>query len=352
MTEHRTITINTASILKTVLILILLWFLFIIRDIIGIVFVAFVIASALDPMVDWLEKKRIPRVVSVATLAVVLLGILSSFAALIIPPLIDEIRQLATHLPDVYNAVTKLIIPFDVSGSQNGVVGPLERNLQSISQGLLQLTTGVFGALTSAFGSLAALITVLVISFYMTVEEQGMRKLIKAVSPSRYQPYLQQLVKRIQAKMGSWFRGQLLLSAIDGTLTFVGLTLLHVRFALILALLTAFLRIIPYIGPILSAVPAVLIAATDTSLFWGGVVGAYFLVYNQIVDNLVVPKVMQQTVGLHPILILVILLIGARLGGIVGTIISIPIGTIVAIFLQDFMDERRSKDNELEEAHA
>ncbi len=347
--EQHGINVSTTTILKVVIVVLLLWFLFLIRDIIAMVFISFVIASALDPWVDWLQERRIPRVASVTVLAIIILGLMSLLVVLVVPPLVEEIRLLTARLPELYAALARYF--YLAQGADQTALQALERNLQSFSQGLLQLTSGVFGAISTVFGGMAAFLTVMVISFYMIVEEHGFRKVIQSVAPARFQPYLAQLLQRIQRKMGSWFRGQLLLSAIDGTVTFIGLSVLQVRFALLFALLTAFLRIIPYIGPVLAAIPAILVAASE-SLVLAAIVLGFYLVYNQIVDNFIQPKVMQQTVGLHPIIILVLLLIGARVGGILGTILAVPLGTILAIFLQDFFEERRTRENQLEDAQA
>lgn len=343
--DGRTVTISSVTVIKTLAILAVLWFFVYIRDIVAMVFVAFVIASAIRPWVDTLQKRKIPRVASVALFAAVILGVISLMIVLIVPPLVDQIRQLTTHLPSVYESLSRFFVNQTSADSAQAIAG-IEKNLQALSQGLVQITSGFFGALSTVFGGFAAFLTVLVISFYMAVEENGTRKVLHSLAPDKYKPYLSRLVGRIEERMGSWLRGQLLLSAIDGSITFVGLTLIGVRYALILALLTAFMRIIPYIGPVVAAVPAVLIAASSSLMLGVGVI-IFFVVYNQIVDNFVVPKVMQQTIGLHPVIILVLILIGARLGGIMGTILSLPIGAIVAIFIQDFFTERRMRENAL-----
>ncbi len=338
------VSVTTSSIFKIMVILLLLWFLYVIRDVIGLVFIAFIVASAVDPWVDALERRRIPRIASIATLGILLLGIVSLAIVLLVPPLIDDVRALATGLPEVFTGIEKFFL--SSLGGTNAIVPELQKNLQSVSEGLLQISSGVFGALSGVFGGVAAMLTVLVISFYLTVEERGIRLLVRSVSPRQHHVYLAKLIATIQRQTGHWMRGQLLLSILVGLIAYVGLTLLGVPYALILSLLVAFLRIIPYIGPILSAIPAVLIALTVSPLF-SIIIVAFFLAYNQLVDAFVVPKVMQQTVGLHPVLILILLLIGARLGGIVGIILAVPVGMIVYIIVQERFIEQRSRRNTL-----
>lgn len=344
--EERSVTINTMTIFKVVLVGLVIWFLYTIRDVITILFIAFILSSALGPWVDWLEKRRIPRVAGVVAIAVLVFGILSLAVVLLIPAVVEEVRQLTNRLPEIYTAITGKLFTIGGGQDQTEILATIERNLQAVTRGLVQLTSGVFGTLSTIFGGVASFLTVLIISFYMIMEENGARKLIQSVAPVKYLPYLTQLIAKVQSKMGSWLRGQLLLSLIIGMLTFVGLSLLGVKYALSLAILAGFLEVIPFIGPVIAAIPAVFFAANESPLLALLTVALYLLI-QQLENNIVVPKVMQQTIGLHPIIILVSLLVGARLGGIIGMIIAVPLTAIIAIFLHDLFEERRAKANQL-----
>lgn len=338
--SERTISISTGTIFKTIIILAVLWLLFLIRDVLVMIFIAFVISSAIRPMVDRLQQWRIPRVASIIAIAAIFLGLLSLTVVIIVPALVTELHQLTLRLPDLYSSLATTLLPQATGVDQVSVVDAIQRNLQSISQGLLQLTSSLFGTLSVVFGGVASFLTVLVIGFFMSMEENGMRKLIQSVAPLKLQPYLIQLFSKIEGKMGSWLRGQLLLSVIIGTLTFIGLLALGVKYALVLALFAGFMEIIPFIGPVLGAIPAIFFAATQSPLLALLVLGLY-LVIQQVENNFIVPKVMQQSVGLHPIVILVALLIGGRLGGIAGIILAVPVATIISVFLVDLFDDRR-----------
>jgi predicted PurR-regulated permease PerM len=197
------------------------------------------------------------------------------------------------------------------------------------------------------FGGVASFITVLVIVFYMTVEQNGTKKFIQSIAPIKYQPYLLQLIAKIQNKMGSWLRGQLLLSLIIGITTYIGLSILHVKYAMLLAILAGVFEIIPFIGPILAAIPAVFFAATDSTIR-AFITAGFYVVVQQLENNLLVPKVMQQTVGLNPLVVLIAVLIGARIAGFLGVVLAVPIAAILAIFMRDVLEDRRTKDVKLE----
>lgn len=343
--SERAFTISTTTILKIALILLVLWFVYVIRDVLALLFVSFIMASGITPWVDRLQKLRVPRVVSVLGIYVVLFGIFSLVVVLIVPALVEEIRQLTQKLPDLARSLASVLPSFGGDG-QSTALDAIEKNLSTISQNLLQLTSGVFGTLASLFGGFASFITVLVIVFYMTVEEQGTKKFIQSVAPLKFQPYLVHLVNKIQERMGSWLRGQLLLSLIIGTTIYIGLAILGVKYALLLALLAGVFEIIPFIGPILAAIPAVFFAGTESWLL-AGLTAALYLIVQQLENTVIVPKVMQQTVGLNPIVILIAVLIGGRIGGFLGVILSVPVAAIIAIFLRDVMEDRRMKENEV-----
>lgn len=345
--ETRAINVSSMTIVKIVIALLLLWFLYIILDVIGIVFVAFIIAAAITPWVDALEARRIPRVASVIGIYIILLGTISIAIALIVPAVVDELGQLARRLPELFQSVSELFAPVTGLPNRDQALSTLQQNLDSLNKGLVEITSGIFNTLSSVFGGVASFITVMVIVFYMTVEQHGAKKFVQSFAPVKYRPYLIQLVAKIQARLGSWLRGQLLLSFIIAVVTYIGLLLFGVKYALLLALLAGAFEVIPFIGPILAAIPAVFFAATDRPIL-ALFVALFYLVVQQLENNILVPKVMQSSVGLNPIVILISVLIGARIGGIVGVIMAVPVAAILAIIFRDIFEERRVRDSRLE----
>lgn len=346
-TDTKAFNISTLTILKIVIIGLVLWFLYNILDVLAMLFVSFIIASSIGPLVDRFELWKLPRVASVVILYVILFGVFSLLLILLVPAVIDEIGQLATKIPDLYSSFSHWLFTVPGFPEKNEAVSTLQNSLETISSSLSQVTSGIFNTLSSVFGGVASFLTVLVLTFYMTVEKQGMRKFVSSVVPPKYQPYFVQLLNKIQEKLGSWLRGQLLLSLIIGVTVYVGLLLLGVKYALLLGLLAGAFEIIPFIGPVLAAIPAVFFAATESPLKALLVVVLY-IVIQQLENNIVVPKVMAKTVGLNPIVILVAVLIGARVGGVVGIILAVPVAAIIAIFLRDIFEERRMRSNKLE----
>ena len=187
----------------------------------------------------------------------------------------------------------------------------------------------------------------MVITFYMTVEEDGLKKFVRSIAPIEYQPYLVQKTNRIQIKMGGWLRGQLILMLIVGTLSFIGLTILGVPYALVLAVFAGLAEFVPFLGPIIAAVPAVFFAFSDSPWKAVGVI-IFYTVLQQLENQVIVPKVMQKAVGLNPIVVITVMLVGAKVAGLMGILLAVPATTIAWIFIGDLFQHKVEADNKLE----
>ncbi|MFH1598453.1 MAG: AI-2E family transporter [Patescibacteria group bacterium] len=341
--QNITFDISYKAIFKVLVVLLVLGFLFLIRQIVGIVIVAFILTSAIYPWVDFLQRKKIPRWIGVLTVYILLFGVFIVAVILIIPPITKEMSQLAVTLPQAYE---KMVTSFSESADP-AFYESLRASLQTVQESMAGLTSDIFSAAANVFGGIISIVGVLVIAFYMVVEENGIKKFIHSVSPVQYQPYLYQLTRRIQDKMGKWLQGQILLSLIIGILTAVGLWVLGVKYVLLLALIAAVFEVIPFIGPILGAIPAVLIALTQSPLK-ALLVIILFVIIQQLENNIIVPKVMQRSVGLNPIIVIIVMLIGATVAGFLGLIVAVPIAAIISIVASDFFDKRESQESQLE----
>lgn len=339
--------ISTATIVKIVLVVVVLALLWTIKEVLGILFVALVFASALDPWVDSLQRYRIPRGVSILAMVVVLLGVVGFVIAIVIPPLVSQISDIAGNFKDFvpqlesfYRSITQ-----DTDAS---IFNEIQRGLLNFSSNLTNVTTGVFGAVSGVFGGIVTFLLVMVITFYMTIEEDGIKKFVRSIAPIKYQPYLVQKANRIQIKMGGWLRGQLILMLIIGVLSYIGLVLLGVEYALVLAVIAGLAEFVPFLGPIIAAIPAVFFAYSDSPWKALGVI-IFFTLLQQLENQVIVPKVMQRAVGLNPIVVISAMLIGAQIAGLVGVILAVPATTIAWIFIEDIFEQKRAEDNRLEE---
>jgi sporulation integral membrane protein YtvI len=338
--KKTTIDISSLTLIKVLLIIVAVTFLFFIRDVILIVFVALILASAFDPWVDWLQKYKIPRGVGILFIYLIVIMVLGGAVYLIIPPIVIEVNQLAVDFPAYWEKISTNLNDFQSYSNSQGWGDNIQESLDAIQQSISSVTGGVFTTVFSFFGGIISFFIILVIAFYMTVEERAMKRVTRSFMPIKYQPYFTQLVNRMQEKIGRWLRGQLVLSLIIFLLVWLGLSLLGVKYALVLALFAGVTELIPYLGPFIGAVPAVFIAFTQSPQLALATVILYFVV-QMLENNIIVPKVMQKAVGLNPVITIVVILIGAKVAGVIGIILAVPVTTALGVLLKDLIDTKR-----------
>jgi predicted PurR-regulated permease PerM len=337
------INITTATIFKIILIFLLLYFLFLIKDILAILFISLILSSAIDPLVDWMQSKKIPRAIGVILIYLLLFVVIGGVIYLIIPPIAVEIGNISQKFPQYLDKLTAGYSFLKQFSAEHGYLGSIKDALGNVSNNLQNAVGGIFTTISGVFGGILSFFLVLVLTFYMVVEENAMKKLVWSLAPSEHQPYIMQLINRMQKKIGLWLRGQLILSLIIFIITYVGLLLLRVDNALVLALIAGLTEFIPYLGPIIGSLPAIFLAFTQSPIL-ALFVAILFYVIQQFEGNLIVPKVMQKTVGLNPIVSISVLLIGFNLAGFVGALLSIPVATAASVFIKDFFDSRASHE--------
>jgi len=332
MNERTTVNISTITVLKVLLVLLAVVFLWAVRNVILLLVISIIISSAIDPLADYLQSKRIPRSLSVLFVYAVFLGLIILIISMLVPPIGQQFKVISTT--DYYDSFISRIGIYRDNLNNLGIGKTIENSIRgftgTFADNLLQTTRGIVTGFVSV-------ITVLVISFYLTVQENGMKSLLKHLTPYKHQAYAAKLINRIQRKIGAWVLGQIILSAVIFGLTFIGLTLLKVEFALVLALIGGALEIVPFIGPFLSAIPAVFFAFLQSPALAVAVIILYVVV-QQLENHIVVPVVMSKSVGLSPVLIILGILVGGTLGGILGALIAVPIISGIAVFVNDVME--------------
>jgi predicted PurR-regulated permease PerM len=330
--DSLTIHISSLSILKILGVLVIIGFLYMVWDIIILLFVSLIFAASLGPSINWLEQKKIPRAASILLIYVVAVFFLSLVVVLLIPPITEQVDQLAATFPIYYERFIQL---FGGLGIENDISQTLQQNIQSVGKTLSGYTGSVVNTLSGVFGGLTTFFLVLVLTFYFSVKKDGLKNFIQSVTPAKYQKYTMQMFVQIQDKLGLWLRGQLLLSGIIFLVTWVGLLILGVKYSLVLALIAGITEVIPFIGPLIGAIPAVILAFLQSPLKALLVIALYFVI-QQLEGNVIVPKVMQKTVGLNPIIVIVVILLGAKIAGILGALLSIPVAVAVMTIAGDW----------------
>jgi predicted PurR-regulated permease PerM len=328
MNNKLKIDISTWMVVKIILIILGFWFLYAIREEIVLFFITLVVVAALAPLVDK-ASRFIPRVIAVIILSILVLGALVGIGFLIIPPMIEEIRLLAINLPIILNKFG----PF-YQAIQNSIAN-YQQSLFSLSSQIGSLTSGIYSTTLSFFSGIIAFLTILVLSFYMLLEKEILKKFLDQNLNIDHKERLYDLFRKIAVKLGSWVRGQLLLMIIVGVLDGIALVVLGVPYALVLAVWGGLTEVVPYIGPWLGLLPAFIIAFTISPIT-AVLVLIVYIVIQQLESQFLVPKVMGKAVGLSPVIIILAILAGAKLMGILGIIIAVPIAAGISVLIQEW----------------
>ncbi len=339
------ISISTGTIFKVIVIALALGFLWFVKEIVVMLLLAVLLASLIEPAVNWLHRRKIPRALSVLGLYIIIFALLAVSLILIIPPFVEQITQLSTNFGDVSTSISQWIGKAVAIGQQYGLAEGVQTSLQSLQGNINGLIGNVFSTISGIVGGVAALVIVMVLAFYIVIEEDAWRRVFRRVAPDEYQPYLTQLFGKMQTKMGMWLRGQLLLMLVIGIASYIGLLILGMPYALVLALFAGLMEMVPYAGPTISAIPMVLIGFSDSPLK-ALMVLLLCIIIQQVENNILVPKIMQKVTGLNPIVSIVALLIGFKVGGVAGAALSIPIATLVSVFVYDVFKEQASPGRE------
>jgi predicted PurR-regulated permease PerM len=336
----QTITISTGTIIRSILILLVLGFLYLIRDVLAMFFAALFLAALIDPFADYLERMHVPRGLAALIVYIIGLSLVAGAFILIVPPVLTELQNFssffAPFLPEIGNGH----IDYGELFSWEAMSQNIQQLIDTIrGAGVSAAVPELLQLGSTAFGAVVAVVVVLILAFFLVAEKTALVKAIAFVAPAEYQPFVMQVSGKMRESLGSWLRGQLLLMLAIFILTYIALSILGVPYALILALMAGLLEIIPFIGPWLSAVPAVILALSISpihALLTGGI---YFII-QMVENNILVPKIMQKVSGLNPIISLLAVLIGFRVGGVVGVILSIPLAMAISVFLGEIFRNR------------
>lgn len=317
----RKIEVSHKTIIFSVLFLLLLWFLFFIRDIIFALFAALLLMTILNPMVTKLSKIKIPRAVSIIVTYILVFGLFGVVIVSIVPPLVEQTTNFANSLPT--NLKNLGIFTY----FEGDVAKELVTRLGGIPAQIIK--AGV-----SFFSNAVSVLVVLVFTFYLLQARDKLDVQLGLFFGDEKRKELGKLIDRLEVRLGGWARAQIALMTIVGFITYLGLVLLGIPFALPLAILAGLLEIVPILGPFLAAIPLVIIGLSISPVMGLAVAALAFLV-QQLENYVLIPKIMQKSAGVSPIITLLALAIGAKLAGVFGIIISVPIVITLQVLLTE-----------------
>ena len=305
------------------------------RQILLGLFLAVVISSGLEGVVDMLEARvKLPRSVSVIFIFLAALIVFILIIYTVVPFLLVEINTIFAGVNASSLGAWSFLLNCQASQAVSATISGL-------SARLIASQTSPLSLFSNAVGSFGLAIAVIISSFYLSLGHDGVEKFLKIVTPPDYEETTMRIYSRSKHLIGAWFRMQLFLSLIMGCTVWVGLALLGVKYSFLIAVLAAFFELVPFLGPILSGAIAI-VAALLTSTTLAVYTLIFFLIAQQFEANILVPLLTRRSVGLHPVIVIVALLIGAEIGGILGVIISVPAAAVFQEVIQDWSNKKRA----------
>ncbi len=308
-----TIEINPKALLTFALILLGGWMLWQVRGLVLVLFIAYIISSALYPAVKKLEERKFTRLTALLSVYFVMIVFLVLLGVLIIPPMVSQTQKFASNLPAILESVTAFL---GLEAYTDQLTEALLGYASTISGFIVKTTVGIFS-------NTAELITVLIFAFYFLWERETMKKEFFALFP-KDKKKTKEVLNTIEKNLGAYVRVQLAFAFIVGTAVYIGLLLLQVNYSLALALIAGILEIFPIIGPIISLIIGTLVGFSISPLTGLSTFALFFLI-QQLQNNILVPRVIKQAVGLDPLVTLLALAIGGRLAGVGGALLAIPL---------------------------
>lgn len=336
--------ISTGTILKVIAAALGLFFLWQVRDVLILLLIAVTLASALEPLVAYLNDKKIPRAVSVLSVYLLIIAFLILIGYLVVPTVISQFAQLR-NTQDLAGEFQSRLGSSQLI-NQLHLSDVITKNFQSLTSQFSNVSDGFVKHTLGFFNGFIEVVTVMVVSFYLLAEKNGMKKFVYTLVPKQYEAEALHLVNRSQRKIGLWLIGQLIISAIVFTVTFIALSILGIKFALVLAILAGFFELIPYIGPIISAIPAIFFAFLQSPTL-ALVVLVMYVFLQKLEGYVLVPKIMEKTIGVSPLVILIAILTGYKLAGIFGILLAVPLVAVMNVVIEEWDNIKVLRENKV-----
>ncbi len=346
MDKHLNVTITSRTIIMAIIIGAAAYMLWILRGLLLLVLTSIIIASAMEPGVIFFRKRKIGRILAVTIMYVLVFGSFFGIIYFFSPPILADTQNFISTVPQYLNTLN---IPSVLGGSQLINTAASAHQSQSLFDTLYEFRSafsvdnseGAFRIISTIFGGIFSLFIVVVLSFYFAIQETGVADFLKIVTPSEYEEYVVDLWYRAQRKIGQWMQGQLLMSLIIAVTVYLGLVLLRIPDALLIAVFTAIAEIIPIFGSFIAGFPAVIIAYTSGGLIPALYVAGLFIVVNQFEGTLIHPLIVKKVVGVPPLLVLIAIIAGGDLAGFLGVLLAVPTAAIMREAISDYEKRKR-----------
>jgi predicted PurR-regulated permease PerM len=345
-TKNVNVTISTGTLMKIILMGVLVLAMIKLITIVLVVLTAIVIASFVQFAVQKLNPYIKNRTLSVFIIYILGIFVFVGLAYVFVPVFIGEmsslVSQIENYLPN--NNILHTFQPDTISGAK-GVVSTISQNgslsdiIKSTQELVTSLAGGFFDIFGQAFGGAFNLILIGIISFYLSIRDKGIESFIRIIIPANSEEYVIDLWSRTEKKIGLWIQGQMLLGLIIGVLTYLGLTILKVKYSFVIAIITAFCEIVPF-GIFIALTVATLFSYLSGGVTLAVLVFLLFFILHQFENYLIAPLILNKVIGISPLVVILSVLIGWELVGLWGVILAIPCAVCLFEFIDDLEKQK------------
>lgn len=309
--------------------------------------VSSIIAYSLNPIINYLEIKKINRLMGVLIVYLSILAVFFIVAFLIIPKSSIELKRLITNMPTYFEEVSKMVDNLytryystlgDLPPMFKGIETVILDNIVNIENAMGSAVKIFIGGIINTLSKFVSIVLTPILTLYFLVDKDFFKEKLQKLIPKKYRTDVMYLAKKIDYSLSRFVRGRLLMSLYVGVITTVVLMIMGIEFAFVIGFITGIADIIPYIGPLLGFIPAVFFAylSSPIKILW---VSIFFILIQWAENNILAPKIIGENLGMHPLIILLSIIIGGGIFGVFGMILSVPIVAVFKILFKFFREK-------------
>jgi len=342
MEKGQTLDISWGAITKVFVAIFAFYFIYLAKEIALWFFFAVAISVLLDPGINFLRKLYLPKIIAVLIVYFSIFGILGLLIYITAPIFISEMKQFIQYLPGYFEKINPVLRQFGVNAAQD-----LSDFTSVLSSTLEQSSQSIIKAITIFFGGVASTVSILTMSFFLSLEEGAVEKILLLLCPSKFEDQIRSIFERVQRKVAGWFGARLLACLFIGMASYIVFYMFGIKYAFILALISGVLNFVPYIGPWITSILLItLIAVSSGSWF----IVLYILIavtlIQEVENKILTPLLMKKMTDIPPVLVLISLLLGAKIFGFLGMIFAVPVFGIIYEFIKEFLEKRKEENVE------
>jgi len=335
--EEKILDVSWETIFKILFAIICLYFLYLIRNIFIWFIFAVIISVLFEPLIDFLAKRKIPRLISVVFVYFIIFGLIALSIYFTVSIFTSEIRQFTEVLPQYFEKISPPLKTLGFQAFEN-----IEEFTNLLSKSLEEMAETIFNAIAAIFGGILATLSIFSIALFLSLEEKPIEKALNLIFPKEYEDSLLNLWSRCKIRVSGWFLSRIFGCLFVGIFSYLSFLLFNTKYPFSLAILAGVLNFVPIVGPVVTGVIIFVIVTLEN--FWQAIfVLIVFILIQQIENNIILPALTKKFVGLPPVIVLLALTVGGILWGIWGAILAIPFFGILFEFLKEFLQKRKER---------